>query len=88
MIPIRQGVATMSQPLKEMKADLKAHRIIHNSNPIDMWNLSNAEIKTDINGNIQLVKGVDNRKRIDGVVSLACGYIVLKDKMDEYSNII
>jgi phage terminase large subunit-like protein len=88
MIPVRQGPATMSQPLKEMKADLRDKRIVHNSNPIDMWNLSNAEIRTDINGNIQLVKGVDNRKRIDGVVSLACGYIVLNDKRDEYMNII
>lgn len=88
MIPVRQGPATMSQPLKELKADLKAQRIIHNGNPIDMWNLSNAEIKADINGNIQLVKGLDNRKRIDGVVSLACGYIVLKDMWDEYTNLI
>lgn len=88
MIPVRQGPATMSQPLKELKADLKAQRIIHNGNPIDMWNLSNAEVKADINGNIQLVKGKDNRKRIDGVVSLACGYIVLKDKWDEYTNLI
>lgn len=88
MIPIRQGPATMSQPLKELKADLKAKRIVHNSNPIDMWNLSNVEIKSDINGNIQLVKGMDNRKRIDGVVSLACGYIVLKDKYDEYQSLI
>jgi phage terminase large subunit-like protein len=88
MIPVRQGPATMSQPLKDMKADLKAKKICHNSNPIDMWNLSNTEIKADINGNIQLVKGMDNRKRIDGVVSLACGYIVLNDKKDEYVNII
>lgn len=88
MIPVRQGPSTMSQPLKEMKADLGAKRIIHNGNPIDMWCLSNTEIKADINGNIQLVKGLDNRKRIDGVVSLACGYIVLKDKWDEYTNII
>jgi phage terminase large subunit-like protein len=88
MIPVRQGPATMSQPLKDLKADLKAKKICHNSNPIDMWNLSNTEIKADINGNIQLVKGMDNRKRIDGVVSLACGYIVLNDKKDEYVNII
>lgn len=88
MIPVRQGTATMSQPLKDLKAELRAQRIIHNQNPIDMWNLSNAEIKVDINGNIQLVKGMDERKRIDGVVSLACGYIVLKDKWDEYTNII
>ncbi|NCD09943.1 MAG: terminase large subunit [Negativicutes bacterium] len=88
MIPIRQGVATMSQPLKELKADLGAKRIAHNCNPIDMWNLSNAEIKSDINGNIQLVKGMDARKRIDGVVSLANAYIVLKDKWEDYINII
>lgn len=88
MIPIRQGVATMSQPLKELKADLASKLIIHNGNPIDMWCLSNAEIKADINGNIQLVKGMDNRKRIDGVVSLSCGYIVLKDKWDNYVNLI
>ncbi|MDD9148150.1 terminase large subunit [Sporolactobacillus sp. CQH2019] len=88
MIPIRQGPATMSQPLKELKADLHAGKIVHNGNPIDMWCLSNAEIKADINGNIQLVKGMDNRKRIDGVASLADGYIVLKDMFDEYSNMI
>lgn len=88
MIPVRQGPATMSQPLKELKADLAAKRIVHNSNPIDLWNLTNVEIKSDINGNIQLVKGLDNRKRIDGVVSLACGYIVLKDKWDEYVNLV
>ncbi|MDO6451727.1 terminase large subunit [Oceanobacillus profundus] len=88
MIPIRQGVATMSQPLKELRADLRANRIVHNSNPIDMWNLSNAEVKSDINANIQLVKGDDPRKRIDGTVALACGYIALKDKFDEYVNLI
>lgn len=88
MIPVRQGVATMSGPLKELKADLKAHRIVHNSNPIDMWTMANAEVKADINANIQLVKGLDNRKRIDGLIALACGYIVLKDKYDEYINVI
>jgi phage terminase large subunit-like protein/intein/homing endonuclease len=88
MIPIRQGAATMSNPLKELKADLKANRIVHNSNPIDMWNLANAEIKSDTNNNIQLVKSDDPRKRIDGTVALACAYIVLKDNYDDYVNII
>lgn len=88
MIPVRQGPATMSQPLKELKADLEAKRIIHNSNPIDLWNLSNCQIKADTNANIQIVKGMDNRKRVDGAVSLACGYITLKVKWDEYQNCI
>lgn len=88
MIKVRQGVVTLSAPMKELKADLEAGRIIYNNNPIDKWCLSNTEIKVDINGNIQPIKGVDTRKRIDGTVSLIIGYVVLKDKMSEYQAII
>lgn len=88
MIPVRQGVYTMSDPMKELKADLRAKRIIHNNHPIDMWCLSNTEIKTDINANIQPLKGTDPRKRIDGTISLICAYIALRDHMDEYKNVI
>jgi phage terminase large subunit-like protein len=88
MIPIRQGVRTMSDPLKSMKADFRANRFVHNSNPIDMWCMSNAEVRSDINGNIQLVKGIDARKRIDGLVAYANAYIVMQDKRDDYLNLI
>lgn len=88
MIKVRQGVYTLSAPMKELKADLCAHKVIYNNNPIDKWCLSNMEIKTDINNNIQPVKGVDNRKRIDGGVSLIIGYVVIKDKMGDYENMI
>lgn len=88
MILVRQGVYTLSFPMKELKADLIANKIVYNNNPIDKWCLSNMEIKTDINGNIQPIKGVDNRKRIDGGVSLIIGYVVLLDKMSEYENMI
>ena len=88
MIKVRQGVQTLSYPMKSLKGDLAAKKIVFNKNPIDMWNLSNLEIRTDINGNIQPVKGKDNRKRIDGAMALIDAYIVLYDKMDEYSNLI
>jgi phage terminase large subunit-like protein len=88
MIKVRQGVYTLSSPMKELKADLCAHKVIYNNNSIDKWCLSNTEIKTDINGNIQPIKGMDRRKRIDGAVSLIIGYVVLKDKMSEYENLI
>lgn len=88
MIKVRQGIYTLSAPMKELKADLSAHKVIYNNNPIDKWCLSNTEIKTDINGNIQPIKGMDSRKRIDGAVSLIIGYVVLKDKMSEYQNMI
>ncbi|HBY2818972.1 terminase large subunit [Clostridioides difficile] len=88
MIKVRQGVYTLSAPMKELRADLKANKVIYNNNPIDKWCLSNMEIKTDINGNIQPIKGMDRRRRIDGGVTLIIGYVVLKEKMAEYENMI
>ena len=72
----------------DLKADLNSKRIIYNNNPIDKWCLSNVEVKSDTNGNIQPMKGIDVRKRIDGVISLLCSYIVLNDNKDDYTNMI
>jgi len=88
MIPIRQGVATLSQPMFSLKADLDSKRIIYNDNPIDKWCFQNVEIKSDINANIQPCKGLDVKRRIDGVISMLCGYIVLEDNKDDYVNMI
>ena len=88
MIKVRQGVYTLSFPMKELKADLVANKVIYNNNPLDKWCLQNMEVKTDINNNIQPVKGIDNRKRIDGGVSLIIGYVVLLDKRGEYETMI
>ena len=88
MIPIRQGVITLSQPMKDLAADLEAKRIVYNNNPIDKWCLLNTHIKTDVNGNIQPIKGLDARNRIDGTIALLCAYKVLQDKMQEYQALI
>lgn len=87
MIPVRQGVITLSQPMKDAAADFKAHKVIYNNNPIDKWCLYNTEIKEDINGNIQPVKSLDARRRIDGTVAFLCGYTVLQDVKDKYINL-
>lgn len=84
MIPIRQGVYTLSQPMKDLAADFKTHNIVYNNNPIDKWCLINTNVKTDINGNIQPVKGLDPRQRIDGTMALLCAYTVLQNKKDKY----
>lgn len=87
MIPVRQGIYTLSDPMKSLRADLQAKRIIYGGNPIDKMCLANTEVKVDINGNIQPVKGLDPRKRIDGTVALINGYKVLKDKYDQFVNL-
>ncbi len=88
MVKVRQGAKTMSDPLKELRADLKANIVVHNQHPILMWCMSNAEVRSDVNGNIQLEKGLDARKRIDGLVALANGYIALNDNRTDYHNMI
>lgn len=88
MIPIRQGVATLSQPMKDLKAELADHKIVYNNNPIDKWCLANTAVKTDINGNIQPVKGVDQRRRIDGTMALLDAYVVYLDNLAEYQSMI
>jgi phage terminase large subunit-like protein len=87
MIRVRQGTMTLSEPMKAMKADLQAKKINYQNNPITKWCMMNTEVRTDVNGNIQPVKGLDSRKRIDGTVALICGYKVLQDKKDLYVNL-
>lgn len=89
MIPVRQGVITLSNPMKELRAELGEHKIIYNDNPIDKWCLSNLEVKTDINNNIQPVKkNDDERMKIDGAIALIIAFVILLNKMEEYKNMI
>lgn len=84
MIPIRQGVRSLSQPMKDLKADLKEKLIVYNNNPIDKWCMINTNVKTDINGNIQPIKSPDQTQRIDGFLTLLFGYKVINDLGDLY----
>ncbi|MBS5315926.1 MAG: terminase large subunit [Clostridiales bacterium] len=94
--PVRQGPYTLSGPMHELKEDLKANIVVYNDNPIDKWCLSNIEVKTDTNGNISPVKPgygdknskIQNKKKIDGAVALIIGYVRLKERWDDYQNMI
>jgi phage terminase large subunit-like protein len=88
MLEVRQGVKSMSQPMKELGADIMAKRINYNNNPILKWNLTNVSVKRDENDNIRPVKGQNQRQRIDGAVSLTIAYVVLFDKMSDYQALI
>lgn len=87
MIEVRQGMKTLSSPMKIMKADLIDKKINYNNNPILKWCLSNTTIKMDSNENIQPDKE-KSRQRIDGAVSLIDAYCIFVDKQQEYLNYI
>ena len=88
MLEVRQGAKSMSQPMKELGADLMAKKINYNNNPILKWNLTNVSVKRDENDNIRPVKGQNQRQRIDGAVSLTIAYVVLFEKMSDYQALI
>lgn len=88
MIPVRQGTATLSAPMKDLKADFGANNIVYDANPIDRWCLANTYVKTDVNGNVQPQKGRSANKRIDGTAALLDAYVVLQDKREEYLSLI
>ena len=86
MLEIRQGAKTMSNPMKQLEADLIEKKVNYNNNPVLKWCLCNTAIKRDDNENIRPVKGQKQRARIDGAVSLIIAYCVLFEKMTDYLN--
>lgn len=84
MEQVIQGAKTMSNPMKELEADLRDKKINYNNNPVLKWCLLNTAIETDKNDNIRPVKGRKSKQRIDGTVSLIDAYVVLLRVMDEY----
>ncbi len=84
MLEVRQGAKTMSNPMKQLEADLIEKNVNYNNNPVLKWCLCNTAVKRDENDNIRPVKGQKQRARIDGTVSLIIAYCVLFEKMNDY----
>ena len=84
MVEVRQGAKTMSNPMKQLEADLIEKNLNYNNNPVLKWCLCNTSVKRDENDNIRPIKGQKQRARIDGTVSLIIAYCVLFDKMNDY----
>ncbi len=88
MEKIRQGIYTLSEPMKQLEGDLRNKLVIYDNNPILKWCFSNTQAKIDINGNIQPSKLNSKLKRIDGCVALIIAYAVLNRFKNDYENMI
>ena len=88
MEKIRQGVYTLSEPMKQLEADLKNKVVIYDNNPILKWCFANTQAKVDVNGNIQPCKLNSKYKRIDGCVALIIAYAVLNRYKTDYESMI
>lgn len=86
--PVKQIFKVLSNPMKELEADIRAKRINYNNNPVLKWCLGNTVIQMDNKGNIQPKKGYSSLKRIDGTASLLDAYVTYKNHIDDYMNLI
>jgi len=85
---VRQGVQTLSQPMKQLKADLRDKRVVNNHNPIDEWCNLNLAVKIDVNENVQPVKKAGATTRIDGYMALIDAYIEFTRHEADFKQII
>lgn len=88
MYKVIQGKKTLSQPMKNMGADLDNNLIVYNNNPVDKWCLCNTAIDVDKNDNIQPIKTSKPRRRIDGTAALLDAYVTLEENYEEYMSLI
>ena len=82
--PVRQGAKTLSAPMKQIRADFDAGRIVDNDNPINQWCRMNVGVQRDRNDNILPIKANGPSGRIDGFACELAAYIAMQRHMDDY----
>ena len=88
MVRCIQGAKTLSLPMQMLGANLQAHKVNYNNNPILKWCLTNTGIQTDRNGNIVPIKNQSPKQRIDGTAALLDCYVGLYEHYNEYTTAI
>ena len=83
-----QGKKTLSAPMLQLEAELKAKRIVYDANPILEWCITNVAVDIDKNANIQPIKTENARKRIDGFASLLDAYVIYTEDYEDYMGVI
>lgn len=72
VVPIGQGFASMSPPMKELERLYLDEKLAHGNNPVLNWMADNLVAVADPAGNIKPDKA-KSRERIDGMVALIMG---------------
>ena len=73
VVPIGQGFASMSPPMKELEGKIAGKGLAHGNNPVLNWMADNIVARMDPAGNIKPDKSA-SRERIDGMLALIMGF--------------
>jgi phage terminase large subunit-like protein len=86
MVEVRQGMASMSEPSKELERSVIEGTFDHANDPVLGWMADNVQVETDKNGNIRPIKPEHgSTKRIDGIVAsvMAIGVGLITEPVQE-----
>jgi phage terminase large subunit-like protein len=86
MEEVRQGFQTFTNPLKELTAKFQTKKVIYNNSPLLKWAILNTKIEIDKNDNWRPVKGKNNKRRIDPLMSLLDAYVVLTRNYEDFTS--
>jgi phage terminase large subunit-like protein len=68
---VGQGMGVLSNPSKHVEKLIMNYGVKHNGNPFVGWQLGNAEVYEDVNGNIKVRKNeADKSAKVDGIIAL------------------
>ena len=82
IVEIRQGIITLSEPTKSFRAETYQGNILHPTNDLLDWAISNAVTKVDAQENIMLDKA-KSTERIDPIASVINAYTRAKVAADD-----
>ena len=84
---VAQGAYTLSTPMKDVGADIKAKRYVYNNNPITRWCFCNTVKVSDANDNWRPDKKA-SRQRIDGTLATLNAKTVILKEWENYKGIL
>lgn len=84
---VLQNAQTLNNALLLVEADLKAHYINYNENPVDRWCFRNSCLKVNDLRQAIIIK-TDNQQKIDGSVTLVSLYEMYRRYRSDYRKII
>lgn len=71
MVEVRQSVANLSEPMKQVDAWIKGHKLAHGGNRVMDWCMANVSAREDAKGHVYPRKpDGEQSKKIDGAVAL------------------
>lgn len=77
-VPVGQGFASLSAPLKEMLRLVLSRRYVHGGNPVMRWMVDNLAVRMDPSGNVK----PDKERAADKIDGVAAAVVALKECMD------